>query len=139
MFYWSRQRWADSDTTSDMSPCPKQTRTRVCASKGLYDSQIIVSDSKNFWKKEIFDRTVLRKFCGFTGLIPGCILICLINVVGCNTTAVVAFITVSSAALGISGAAIAPNYADLAPPYAGLIHGLCDTLKSCAGFIIPIG
>ena len=33
---------------------------------------------------------------------------------------------------------IAPNYVDLAPPYAGLLHGLCDTLQSCAGFIIPV-
>ena len=32
----------------------------------------------------------------------------------------------------------APNYVDLAPPYAGLLHGLCDTLQSCAGFIIPV-
>ena len=48
----------------------------------------------------------IRKFCGFVGLMPGCLLLCLINVVGCNTQAVVVFLTISSGFMGLSGAAL---------------------------------
>ena len=67
--------------------------------------------------KQIFNLTKLRKFCGFFGQMPTCILLCLINAVGCNTDAVVSFIGLSCAFMGLSGSAISPNYVDLAPPY----------------------
>ena len=89
-------------------------------------------------QKQLIGLTTLRKSAGFSYLMPSCIGFSLINVVGCNTDAVIAILCVSCAFGGFAGAGISPNYVDLAPKYAGLLHGICDTFQSAGGFIVPL-
>lgn len=45
---------------------------------------------------------------------------------------------VSRIFLGFQAAARLPSVMDMAPKLAGLLHGITDTVYSCAGFIIPL-
>ena len=82
--------------------------------------------------------TLIRKSYFAIGALPGVIMMSLIPAVNCNTAAVLAFIIVAAAFQGFCGSALCPNYIDLSPKYSGLMHGLCDTLQSAAGFVVPI-
>lgn len=89
-------------------------------------------------QKQFMSLTWLRKSAGLMALMPSAIVFSLINVVGCNTDTVIAFLSISCAFAGLAGASFSPNYVDIAPKYAGLLHGLCDTFQSAGGFMVPL-
>jgi len=80
---------------------------------------------------------VRRSFHVVAGVIPS-ICLGLITAAGCDTSRVMAYISISVCFTGFAYSTIFnPNVLDLAPNYSGVLFGIANTVANLTGFIAP--